>query len=355
MTPAGKTQETDARRAVHPRPVGHEIALRVELREAALAYHRMGWRVVPVALRSKKPTDGDGWQTERFKRDEAAITHTWEQARNVGVLLGPESGELVDVDLDCAEAITLANEYLTPTWTFGRPGAPRSHRLYIAAGAHLLQLRDSPESRQQQGQMLVELRAKPAGGLGAQTVLPPSIHTSGEQVAWDPEDADALETPATVDTPELFRAVRRLAVHAFLARHLGGIEAARSFIETSGKSGPPAAPEVLEHARLLEGLPPSKHFARTMGTGSGSLERWRSAGIESAAYRLGLEWDPRRRALRVCPGCRADTRSDHDRRSAAGVVISRTSGYELAVHGKCGFVGDAVTVAIAELIARSHS
>ena len=59
--------------------------------------------------------------------------------------------------------------------------------------------------------------------------------------------------------------------------------------------------------------------------------------------------------MRVCPGCRADTRSDHDKRSAAGVVISRTSGHELVVHGKCGFVGDAVTVAVSELIARGES
>ena len=331
-------------------------ALRDELREAAVAYHRFGWRVLPVGLRSKKPSDGDGWQTQRYKRDAAAIIQAWAQPHNVGVLLGPESRDLADVDLDCPEAVELADEYLWPTWTFGRQGAQRSHRIYCAPGAHLLQLRDLPTQTEQQGQMLVELRSKPDGGIGAQTVLPPSIHTSGESIAWDPEGADAMETPAAVATAELFKAVRRIAVHAFLARQLGGIEDARGYIETRGASGRQLAPEVIEHARALEGLPPSRGVARLLvGARSGPLEHWRSAGIESAASRLSLEWDARRRALRVCPGCRADTRSDHDKRSAAGVLISRTSGHELAVHGKCGFVGDAVAVAITELIARGQT
>src|SRR5690606_32784070 len=53
---------------------------------------------------------------------------------NVGVRLGEPSGWLVDVDLDCAEAIALAPMFLPPTATFGRLSKPRSHWLYIAAG-----------------------------------------------------------------------------------------------------------------------------------------------------------------------------------------------------------------------------
>jgi hypothetical protein len=187
-------------------------------------------------------------------------------------------------------------------------------------------------------------------------VLPPSIHTSGEEISWDPEVADAMAMPAEVAALDLFKAVRRIAVHAFLARHMGGVEAAHRYIESRGASAPGLKPEVIEHARLLEGLPPRVGEPRpSTGRGTSPEARLRSAGIEAVAARLGLEWDSRRKALRVCPSCRADTRSDHDKRSAAGVIISRKSGHELAVHGKCGFVGDAVTVAILEMMTRGSA
>ena len=55
---------------------------------------------------------------------------------NVGVILGPRSGELVDIDLDCAEALALADLYLPATEAiFGRKSKPRSHRIYIAVDA----------------------------------------------------------------------------------------------------------------------------------------------------------------------------------------------------------------------------
>lgn len=51
--------------------------------------------------------------------------------QNGGILTGLASGGLVDVDLDCAEALALADGYLP--WTkavFSRPSKQRSHRLY---------------------------------------------------------------------------------------------------------------------------------------------------------------------------------------------------------------------------------
>jgi hypothetical protein len=51
--------------------------------------------------------------------------------RNVATRLGPASGDLVDVDLDCSEALVLADLYLPPTGAgFGRASKQRSHRLY---------------------------------------------------------------------------------------------------------------------------------------------------------------------------------------------------------------------------------
>ena len=91
---------------------------------------------------------------------------------NVGIILGEPSGWLVDVDLDCDEAIELADQYLPPTPAItGRPSAPRSHRWYIAAGATTEKAHRSAYD----GSMIVELRST-----GAQTVVGPSVHPDGE-------------------------------------------------------------------------------------------------------------------------------------------------------------------------------
>jgi hypothetical protein len=50
------------------------------------------------------------------------------------VQLGPKSGGLCDVDLDCTEAVVLAPAFLPPTHAvFGRKSKPRSHYLYRIA------------------------------------------------------------------------------------------------------------------------------------------------------------------------------------------------------------------------------
>jgi|SRR5215471_16982880 len=53
------------------------------------------------------------------------------------------SAGLVDVDLDCEEAIELAPLYLPETGAiFGRKSAPKSHWLYIADGANFAKFDD---------------------------------------------------------------------------------------------------------------------------------------------------------------------------------------------------------------------
>jgi hypothetical protein len=85
---------------------------------------------VPLEPRSKKPVD-DGWTALRITSDE--VTARFPPDYNVGILTGVTG--IIDVDLDCEEAIALADDYLPETgWVWGRTGAPRSHRLYIAVG-----------------------------------------------------------------------------------------------------------------------------------------------------------------------------------------------------------------------------
>jgi hypothetical protein len=127
---------------------------------------------------------------------------------NVGVLLGDASGGLVDVDLDCAEARSFADEFLPPTGcVFGRAGNPRSHRIYICDPVP----RTTPfkDTNEGSGGSLVEIRAD-----GVQTVFPPSMHPSGELVRFDADGE-----PSRVDGPTLARQVAKLAAACLLARY----------------------------------------------------------------------------------------------------------------------------------------
>ena len=94
--------------------------------EAALAYHRRGWRVTP--LDGKRPTT-DSWQNTQH--DETELLRIFGSKKcNLGVVLGSASGGLADVDLDCAKARSPAFAFLPKTSAkFGRKSA-LSHWLY---------------------------------------------------------------------------------------------------------------------------------------------------------------------------------------------------------------------------------
>jgi hypothetical protein len=77
----------------------------------ALNYINRGWNPVPVDFRSKKPSGGNGWQLRIIDANNAA-QHFNGRAMNIGVMLGPSSHGLTDVDLDCDEA--LHNRLLHP-------------------------------------------------------------------------------------------------------------------------------------------------------------------------------------------------------------------------------------------------
>src|SRR5260370_21000069 len=98
-----------------------------------LEYARRGWGVVPIPRGQKKPVIS-GWQNYFAAIED--IPQLFRNGENVAVRLGPRSGDLVDVDLDCSEALELADLYLPATRAeFGRLSKPRSHRLYRAPGA----------------------------------------------------------------------------------------------------------------------------------------------------------------------------------------------------------------------------
>jgi predicted P-loop ATPase len=178
-------------------PAATPNANAITVREAVGLYRERGWCPVPIA--GKVPTGGEGWAHRDY--DDAAFVS------NIGIILGARSNGLVDVDLDCAEAVWLAHLILPSTnATFGRKGKPQGHWLYV--------VNPPPENTSQfqtgADGMLVELRST-----GVQTMFPPSVHPdSRERVEWV-----RFGEPARVDGRELLRDVGTLAGMALLVRY----------------------------------------------------------------------------------------------------------------------------------------
>jgi len=186
-----------------------------DVRAAALRQHRLRRPVVILPPRTKAPRT-QGWPTLRYSEDQlAAIDPT----ANLGLLLGAASG-LVDVDLDCAEARALAPALLPSTpMRHGRPSAQEAHYWYAVSSPtpKVVRYRDPAATGAGAATAcLVELRSG-NNESAAQTMIPPSIHPSGERLAWAGGALDA--EPAHVEIADLQRAVARVAAAALLSRH----------------------------------------------------------------------------------------------------------------------------------------
>jgi hypothetical protein len=179
--------------------------------DTALAYIRRGWSPVPVPFQAKGPVLHN-WQQLRITEQDAVQFFNG-SAQNIGVLLGPLSGGLTDVDLDCPEALALADTFLPFTEAcFGRRSNPRSHRLYKTSLSETEKKATLTFKDPETGAMLVEVRI--GGDTAAQTVFPGSVHPSGEEIEW----ADHGE-PAKVEGEVLKRYVSGLAAVSLLARY----------------------------------------------------------------------------------------------------------------------------------------
>lgn len=172
-------------------------------RGAARAYLARGWQPIPVPRREKAPTRSK-WQRLRVTAEDLP-KYFPSGHENVGILLGDPSGGLVDVDLDAPEAVAAAPVFLPPTLRrHGRPGKPNSHWWYVSDP--IPRPANWPDIDQA---MLCELRST-----GQQTIVPPSVHPSGEQLSWQ-ENADPLH----VSMETLQAAVAKVAACALIARH----------------------------------------------------------------------------------------------------------------------------------------
>jgi hypothetical protein len=86
-------------------------------RDIAHEYLLRGWQPIPVPFRRKNP-GFKHWQKLILSEADLPL-HFNGQPQNMGVLLGEAAGDLVDVDLDCDEAIALAPRFLLVTGSNG--------------------------------------------------------------------------------------------------------------------------------------------------------------------------------------------------------------------------------------------
>jgi Bifunctional DNA primase/polymerase, N-terminal len=165
-----------------------------DLLAAALEYLDNGFRVVPIPHGEKGPRITE-WQALNVTPETAPQFFNGERG-NIGVIMG--HGDVADVDLDCSETIASARYLLPSTATFGHKAKPDSHFVYKSPG-----LADAEERAARKytdpvtGGGLLELRTG-GGGYAAQTVFPPSVHPSGEVIAWTGDAKIATVQPDTL-------------------------------------------------------------------------------------------------------------------------------------------------------------
>ena len=172
--------------------------------EFAYKYKDRGFAPIPVPYKSKKPKINN-WPNLVLSREELPNFFNQEPS-NIGIVLGNSSGGLVDIDLDCSEAITLAPYMLPETgMVFGRESRPASHWLYKSPDPGPWQQFGDPDGNG----MLVEVRAD-----GCMTIFPCSVHESDEEVRFD-RDGE----PAEIAFDQLVASVRHFAAACLVLRH----------------------------------------------------------------------------------------------------------------------------------------
>jgi len=163
-------------------------------------YLNEGWAVLPIPKGEKGPRI-EGWQKTTFGLKD------FKPDDNIGIRLGEPSNGLTDSDLDHPIAIVVARMLLLKTQRIhGRPSKPESHYWYIAHGSKPEQFKDLSNA------VLVEIRST-----GQQTVVPGSVHPSGEELRWEID-----REPNVVDAAGLRASVAAVATATLLAQHWPG-------------------------------------------------------------------------------------------------------------------------------------
>lgn len=174
-------------------------------RKAAEFYRDLKFWPVPVRPRSKEPAIKRWQEADDCSRLLGALTPD----SNLALLLGEPSDGLAECDLDCLIAAKAAVRFLPETsMKSGRTSAPMSHWWWSARIERSLKFVD-PVCPDGERAMILELRSK-----GCLTLVPPSVHPSGERVRWE-----SWGEPTRVEASKLVLRATLLAICAVMVRH----------------------------------------------------------------------------------------------------------------------------------------
>lgn len=186
-------------------------------------YLDYGFTPLPITPGTKKPI-ASGWEkfsTDRFDSTDEFIDVFGDNY--IALLLGDPSGGLVDIDLDCPEAVRLGSMAMPSTASSVSRGqeVPTHYWFRVLDGITTTKYVDPVQEREQakaraRGEesedrsVILEIRST-----GGQTLVEPSLHPTGKEYKW----ISPLDNLAEITSEELKRECSLMAAAILLGRY----------------------------------------------------------------------------------------------------------------------------------------
>lgn len=152
----------------------------MKLAEAAAAYARQGWAVLPLKARAKAPANANGCSGASSDADVVAAWWQGHEERNVGVACGVKSGGLIVLDIDVDEESGKNGYDAYFDWELEHGKLPNTVTARTGRGGMHLFYKAGCEVRNSTNAKLgIDVR-----GEGGYVMAAPSVHPNGNCYEW---------------------------------------------------------------------------------------------------------------------------------------------------------------------------